>query len=59
MRGDANWWRILPGLRNLCVFSSMHGQEYFLPIGEGTNGHTLSFVSWLLIRTELLAFKQL
>ena len=37
-----------------CV-SSTHGQEYLLPIGEGTNGHALSF-SWLLIRIELLAF---
>ena len=38
------------------VFTGARGQEYFLPIGEGTNGHTLSFVSWLLIRIELLAF---
>ena len=26
-----------------------------LPIGEGTDEHSLSFVSWLLIRIELLA----
>ena len=31
------------------------GQGYLLPIGEGTGEHTLSFVSWLLIRIELLA----
>ena len=36
-------------------FSGTHGQWYFLPIGEGTDEHTLSFVSWLLIRIELLA----
>ena len=28
---------------------------YLLPIGKGTDEHTLSFVSWLLIRIELLA----
>ena len=36
-------------------FSGTHGQWYLLPIGAGTDEHTLSFVSWLLIRIELLA----
>ena len=47
---------LLPGLRNSGIFSGTHGQEYLLPLGEGTNGHTLSFISWLLIRIKLLAF---
>ena len=36
-------------------FSGAHGQGYLLPIGESTDEHTLCFVSWLLIRIELLA----
>ena len=45
-----------PRFAEFVCFTGAHDQEYFLPIGEGTNGHTLSFVSWLLIRIELLAF---
>ena len=41
----------------ICVFSSKHGQECLLPIGEGTGGHTLSF-SWLLIRIGLAFLMQ-
>ena len=33
-------------------FSGTHGRECLLPIGEGTDEHTLPFVSWLLIRTD-------
>ena len=36
-------------------FSGTHGHDYLLPIGEGTDEQTLPFVSWLLIRIELLA----
>ena len=37
------------------IFSDTHGQGYLLPIGQGTDEHSLSFISWLLIRIELLA----
>ena len=44
-----------PRFAEFMYFSGTHGQWYFLPIGEGTDEHTLSFVSWLLVRIELLA----
>ena len=50
--------KLMGGYSRVCgiqAFLGTHGQEYLLPIGEGTNGHTLSFVSWLLIRIKLLA----
>ena len=43
------------GFAEFKYFSGTHGQEYLSPVGEGTNGHTLSFISWLLIRIKLLA----
>ena len=36
-------------------FSGTHGQEYLLPIGEGTRWTYGIFFSWLLIRIKLLA----
>ena len=52
--------KLMGGYSRVCgtqaFFSGTHGQEYLLPLGEGTNGHTLSFISWLLIRIKLLAF---
>ena len=44
-----------PRLAEFKHLSGTHVWEYLLPIGEGTDEHTLPFVSWLLIRIELLA----
>ena len=41
-----------PRFAEFKYFSDTHGQGYLLPI---TDEHSLSFVSWLLIRIELLA----
>ena len=43
-----------PGFVEFTHFSGTHGEEYLSPLDEGTNGHTLSFISWLLIRIKLL-----
>ena len=52
--------KLMGGYSRVCgihaFFSGTYGQEYLLPLGEGTNGHTLSFISWPLIRIKLLAF---
>ena len=44
-----------PRFAEFKYFSDTHGQGYLLPVGEGTDEHSLSFVAWLLIRFELLA----
>ena len=45
--------KLVEGAPRFAEFKCFSG--YLLPIGEGTDEHTLSFVSWLLIRIELLA----
>ena len=46
---------VTPGLAEFKHFSGTHGQEYLLPLGEGTKWTYVIFFSWLLIRIKLLA----
>ena len=49
--------KLMGGYSRVCgIQAFLFRYACLLPLGEGTNGHTLSFISWLLIRIKLLAF---